>query len=106
MLLAVAMLVCMVSISFSGDTANGKPKVEVIRLDGLVRDLPIQLRESWNAIGIDPNDNVYALFGGATDASSHGALFQFPGKDLLAALTVPNGDVMLYDPSGLTHFPW
>lgn len=55
---------------------ESKPKVEVIRLDGLVPDLPIRLRESWNAIGIDPDDNVYALFGGATETASDCALFQ------------------------------
>lgn len=66
---------------FAAEAAEPEAKVEVIRLDGLVPDLPITLRESWNAIGIDPDDNVYAMFGGATaSGSSDCALFQYSAK--------------------------
>ena len=102
LMLTVAVLVCTVSVSFGAGAANEKPKVEVIRLDGLVPDLPIRLRESWNAIGIDPNDNVYALFGGATDASSDCALFQYnaaTGKTRLVG-TISQGDRSRQSPSG------
>jgi hypothetical protein len=60
-----------------GATAAAAPKLEVIRLDGLVPDLPITLRESWNAIGIDPHDRAGNLYFLAFDFRGFCALPKF-----------------------------
>ena len=75
-----ALLSCTIPQGIVCMGAETEVKLEVIRLDGLVPDLPISLRESWNSIGIDPQDNVYCVFGGRTETASDCALFQYNAR--------------------------
>ena len=71
---------CVFSGAMTFVATGADVRVEVMRLDGLVPDLPIKLRESWNSIGIDSRDNVYTVFSSRTATASDCALFQYNAR--------------------------
>ena len=60
--------------------ARAEAKFEAIKMKDLASSLTVQLQWSWHAIGIDPDDNVYVVFGGMDGDSADCALFQYSAK--------------------------
>lgn len=66
--------------------ARGEAKFEVIPVNDLITTPSIRLSWTWHALGIDPNDNVYVVFGGPAGECG---LFQYnphSGKKRLIGL--------------------
>lgn len=97
--------------SYAGSGAT----LEAIKFGDLAQGLSVQLQWSWHAIGIDPADNVYAVFGGLDGESADCALFQYAARTgqrrligtlsaaAKAAGTWREGERI---EKGHTHLPW
>lgn len=96
-------------------TTRAEVKFDAIRFNDLTGGLTVKLQWSWHAIGIDPRDNVYVVFGGLDGESADCALFQYraaTGERRLvgtlsqaakAAGTWREGERI---EKGHTHLPW
>lgn len=62
--------------------AAGRPevKVELFTFADVVKNVPVRPQWSWHAIGIDPDDNVYALFGGPSGEVADCVLVQYQAR--------------------------
>lgn len=102
-------------LTFGSLTAGSEAKFEAIKFNDLAAPLPAKLQWSWHAIGIDPADNVYVVFGGPDGESADCALFQYQLKGgkrrLIGTLseaakkagTWRDGERI---EKGHTHLPW
>lgn len=95
--------------------ARAQVRFEAIRFNDLAGGLTAKLQWCWHAIGIDPRDNVYVVFGGPEGDSADCALFQYQAstgeRRLLGTLsqaakaagTWREGERI---EKGHTHLPW
>ncbi len=72
--LAITFILAIASI------AQAEAKFEAIRFDDLATSLPMEMKWCWHSIGIDPDDNVYAVFGGPRGDLSDCALIQYKAR--------------------------
>lgn len=78
--LFLALPLAMLAVSV-GPAAGEDATFEKIVFDDLATELPFQITWSWHAIGIDPSDNVYIVFGGPKgEDSADCALFQYQAR--------------------------
>ncbi len=56
------------------------PAFEAVFFSDLVATESVQLQWSWHAVGIDPDDNVYVVFGGPDGDSMDCVLFQYNSR--------------------------
>jgi len=54
-----------------------EPTIEIIPLDDIELDVPVKIQWCWNALGIDSDDKVYAMYGGPCGDSVDCAVFQY-----------------------------
>lgn len=95
--------------------ARAEAKFEAIKMKDLATSLTVQLQWSWHAIGIDPSDNVYVVFGGPDGESADCALFQYKArtgeKRLIGTLSAAAKEAGTWREGeriekGHTHLPW
>ncbi len=100
---------------FVESPARAEAKFEAIKMNDLATSLTVQLQWSWHAIGIDPSDNVYVVFGGPDGESADCALFQYKAKTgekrLIGTLLEVAKKAGTYREGeriekGHTHLPW
>lgn len=76
--------------------AEEQPPFEHIRFDDLSAALPVQIAWSWNAIGMDADDNVYVVFGGPMGESHDCVLFQYRPQTGERLLRAAEGSCRMY----------
>ncbi len=106
------------AVSLSGFAAvafGADAKFDVIKFNDLASGLSVKLQWSWHAIGIDPADNVYVVFGGPDGDSADCALFQYRSKSgerrLVGTLSAAAKKAGTWREGeriekGHTHLPW
>ncbi len=111
-------LLVALAVSLSGPTTQligVEAKFDVIKFNDLASGLSVQLQWSWHAIGIDPADNVYVVFGGPDGDSADCALFQFRSRSgerrLIGTLSEAAKKAGTWREGeriekGHTHLPW
>ena len=105
----------LLALVLSPAAARSEIAFEAIKFNDLAVGLTVKLQWSWHAIGIDPSDNVYVVFGGLEGESADCALFQYQAatgqRRLLGTLssaakaagTWRDGERI---EKGHTHLPW
>jgi hypothetical protein len=95
--------------------ARSAAQFDVIKFNDLTEGLTVRLQWSWHAIGIDPDDNVYVVFGGLDGDSADCALFQYQSRTgkrrLIGTLSAAAKEAGTWREGeriekGHTHLPW
>lgn len=113
--LTLKLLFALCGASMLASTTHAAATFEAVKMNDLATSLSVKLQWTWHAIGIDPSDNVYVVFGGPDGESADCALFQYKSATgerrqigtlsdaAKAAGTWREGERI---EKGHTHLPW